>query len=222
LHILSLSTDFSRIILEKLYRHLITVIEEGFIGTIVKEKIRLIHTICLVVMFVAACGGDGANNTELTPLVYKGIADAAVITTGNAGLLVNNVLDAGYLSTSIDVLSANILETPLNTAVTQQISRLRKHLNHTQGKLVGRLQGLAQTASRTVNITERCVDQGNLHYSGELNENGTGLLTVDIDNCTDSGESMDGQMNNQGQIQIKSFILCFLAPTNRPAYFFGL
>lgn len=156
------------------------------------RHLALILVYGMGVLSIVATGGGGGGGDGVEPITYVGNLDAAVITTDNADLLVNNVL--GNNDTAFNIVGVQI--TPAVTTSNPRVSEIANRITH---RLV-----LVYTAATTtqdpklpqavivVDEIEYC-DSGSIKYSGTLKDNGTGSISVDFRNCRIDDETMNGR-----------------------------
>jgi hypothetical protein len=159
---------------------------------------------------IGSGGGGGGTVSPPEPLVYTGNTSAAIITADNAPILVNNIIGTSNITGSIEEPSAVTLAPTESTILANLVFSLKEWLNKGLERRTVPQQSNSPVAVLQINETEPCIDGGSIHYSGTLNDDGTGLLKMDYDNCQENSETVDGLIN----AQIDAFNLPYLVATD--------
>jgi uncharacterized repeat protein (TIGR01451 family) len=99
----------------------------------------------------------------------------------------------------------------LAPTIPRLVHRLNTYLKNTLTQAKGQHVGDRLTAAATpINETEPCPDGGSIHYSGTINNDGTGTLTATYNNCRTGQETANGQVT----LTVSAFNLTFFIPTD--------
>lgn len=146
-------------------------------------------------------GGDGGGTPE----------SPATITSINAAELINDVMGTSDPTGGIAAAS-----TRQGTSRGQSVSSARalaKRLETTYQSTLSRAQVTTQRFAPAISVddTQPCdFGQGTIHFTGNINPDGTGTLNATYTNCL-----LDGLTHNgQGTLQVTAFNLTFFIPTD--------
>jgi uncharacterized repeat protein (TIGR01451 family) len=174
------------------------------------RRLSLVPLIGLGFLSIVATGGGGGSNPPPPPPPPDG-----VITTTNATRLIGNVIDTGDASGG--VAAASLSSSGGSGRARQSSSqsglahRLNTYLKNTLTQAGRQDVGGHLTAAATpINETEPCPDGGSIHYSGTINNDGTGTLTATYSNCRTGQETTNGQIT----LRVDAFNLTFFIPTD--------
>lgn len=175
----------------------------------------LVSLTMLGLLSVIGSGGGGGNSST-EPLVYTGNTDAAIITIDNAPILVNNIIGSSNIAGSIDEPSAVTFEQTESTGFANLVVKLKDRLNKALKRRTATQINNSPIAVIPINETDPCTDGGFIRYSGTLNDDGTGLLKMDYDNCREDNETVDGLINAQIDVFNISYLLATDVTMNFP------
>ncbi len=156
------------------------------------RQTTLIAVLSLLLLTLTACSGGGGDGAPLPqPIIYSGNSSAAVITRENAKQLIANVIGT---TDATAILSAKAISgTPSSNGPT---SREPAHeiLRHLLQKSASQLySGVMPLAAVAINETHPCDNPGGtVTYSGNIESDGTGILTIQYYNCLDTGTTYNG------------------------------
>ena len=171
------------------------------------RKAIYIFTIAAISVQLFGCGG---SDVELDPLVYTGNTNAATITTSNAAILVNNIFAGNYIAGTIDGPNA-VSVAPLESIGLVNLAFHLRNKFYTAYKLEASIQqNYSVVAAIDVNETLSCTNGGSMYFSGNLNNDGTGILNINFDNCREESDTINGQVS----FQIDVFDMGYLEPTD--------
>lgn len=172
--------------------------------------------VALGLLLLAGCGGGGGGGGGDTQggITYVGNTNPAVITATNASRLVANIVGSGDASGVIvgpAVATASISQGARDSSSQSGlVHRLNTYQHETLTRARGRPSGSrVSVAAILVDDTVPC-DGGSIRYSGTLNDNGTGTLTVTYSDC----RSGDDTLNGVATLRIDAFDLTFLVSTD--------
>jgi|CXWL01.1.fsa_nt_gi hypothetical protein len=180
---------------------------------------------CVVVtlglLLLAGCGGGGngggggGGGDTQGGIIYVGNTNPAVITATNASRLVANIVGSGDASGVIAgpaVATASISQGARDSSSQSGlVHRLNTYQHETLTRVRGRPSGSRVSAAAIlVDDTVPCDDGGSIRYSGTLNDNGTGTLTVTYSDC----RSGDDTLNGVATLRIDAFDLTFPVSTD--------
>jgi hypothetical protein len=166
----------------------------------------------MLVFILSGCGGGGGgdDNTGTSGLTYSGNTQAALLDNQNAAVFADHLLSGSQFASSINALR-NSNEQPTHphnqlsiaSLLTRRISSIQKEPT---------LNGASRpsTASRAVDELSDCNGSGSLHVQGEIQDNGTGQLTLTFNNCNEDSEILNGAMS----IDVRAFDFDFQEPVN--------
>ena len=175
------------------------------------RKAIYIFAIAAVSMQLFGCGGGGGSgDVEPDPLVYTGNTNAAAITTNNAAVLVNNIVVGSYITGTIGEPAAVSTAPPESIGLVNMAFNLRNKLYMTHKPEASIQQSYSVVTAVDVNETLSCTNGGSMHFSGNLNNDGTGILNIDFDNCREDNDTIDGLV----RFQIDEFDMWYLEPTD--------
>lgn len=124
-----------------------------------------IFFIVLMSLILASCGGGGGGSNEPDKLVYSGKTTAADLTVDNAGVVVNNLNDF------LDRMPSAFVD-----------------LNYDAYYLI-----LTETITNQAQSTS-CTTSGSALFSGTINPDGSGNISISFNNCTEDRDVLDGQI----------------------------
>lgn len=144
-------------------------------------------------------GGGGGGTPE----------SAATITTTNAATLISDVMGTSDPTGGIAAAS-----TRQGTSRGQSVSsgrELAQRLETVYQATLGQTRITSQRFAPAISVdeTDPCdFGQGTIHYTGNINSDGTGMLTATYTNCLLNGLTHNGQAT----LQVTAFSLTFLVP----------
>lgn len=141
-------------------------------------------------------GGGGGGTTG--PVTYAGNTSPAIVTTSNAAQLTANLLGSGNSSSAVSSLASSAdsrdgqadIARRLNRAVRQTVVRSSAMRN----------PGSAIAVDETVPC-----DSGSVRYSGSLNDDGTGTLSVSYVGC----RTGDSTLNGAATMRVDAYVAGF-------------
>jgi len=144
---------------------------------------------------LAACGGGGGGGGggSESPVQYSGNSSAAVVTSGNASGLVANVFGSGDSTAIVTGLSVTEGGRPAADAaggligLGRRLNQLSRNALAASRPAPGLVRGLIP-----VEETELC-DSGSVRTFGTLNDDATGTLNVQYNDCRIGDETLSGQ-----------------------------
>lgn len=153
-------------------------------------------------------GGGGGGNGELT---YSGNTNPAVITPGNATMLVASVIGGDVVADTINSPTAVVTSSSpqQSIGVTNMVNRLRHSLKLTQINDDSFDQS-PSVAAVMVDEVVLCTDGGIFRLSGDLNNAGTGVLNISFENCQEGGATLNGS----GTFRIDAFDMGYFEVTD--------
>ena len=173
---------------------------------------RYLGLVCVTMMgllSIIGSGGGGGNGAP-EPLIYTGNTNAAVITADNAPILVNNIIGGSNIAGSIEEPSAVTSAPTESNGFVNLVFALDNRLHTALERRSATQKSNSIVAVIQINESVPCTNGGSIHYSGTLNDDGTGPLTMDFDNCREDNETVDGMVN----VQINVFDIFYLEPTD--------
>lgn len=149
----------------------------------------------LITSILSGCGGGGGGGeTNAEPLVFDGNTNAARITADNASTIFNDIYGLGNISATAGKTTGPTYTQPLQMGVTRLRIAITDRIDFTVPN-----QDLMQksNAARSVNDAYSCIDGGTTSITGELNDDGSGVLNINFTNCTDGNDTLDGTVRYQ-------------------------
>lgn len=148
----------------------------------------------LAMAAVSCGGGGGGSGSGVTPLVYSGSTDPAILTTANAAQLLVDVIGSNN-AVAILAEDPDGREVP-PPARSFGIVELARRLGGAVARdaIAARLEESARRVdalSIPIDDTEPCGD-GYIRTFGLLSDDGLGTLTIVYANCTMGDETLDG------------------------------
>ncbi|WP_372742806.1 hypothetical protein [Neptunomonas sp.] len=148
-------------------------------------------------------GGGGGDDDGTTGISYSGNTDPAVISRSNAARLVGNVL-VGQTIIGSSSGGAAKFEVPIDTTaqgigLVQVPGRLAQMLRSSmQSSSIFLSRSYSVRARTDVDETIPCDNNnGSLHITGIIEDDGTGALTLEYLNCLEGNETLDGIVEAQ-------------------------
>jgi hypothetical protein len=163
------------------------------------------------VLAILASGGGGGGGGGGSAGGYTGNTSAATITTTNAATLINDVMGTSDPTGGIAAASAR-----QSTSGGQSLSSTRalaKRLETIYQTTISQTRAAGERAMPAFDVdeTDPCDSgQGTIHYTGTINNDGTGTVSATYTNCL-----LDGLTHNgQATLTVTVFDLTFLVPTD--------
>lgn len=179
-----------------------------------KKFIAILGHLTLLPVFVLGllsiiASGGGGDDPRSDP------GSPATITTTNAARLIGNVIGTGDPSGNAAAAALSTSGNPdrVRHSLSQNTlaHRLNTYLRNTLTQATRQDTGARFTPTATpINETEQCADGGSIHYSGSINNDGTGTLTATYNNCRTGQETANGQVT----LRVDAFDLNFFVPTD--------
>ena len=156
---------------------------------------RTLTLLIFVLPLMTACGGGGGGGSGGGgELPYKGSTDPTVITPTNASQLVG-----GFIANASVMAEVPLAVNSTNDALTSQgvqkiLPGVAQRLTETVNTLFPNATQSSTRVSGAIQIDEfeNCTVDGFIHYTGTLNDDGTGTLNVFYDNCQEDSSTMNG------------------------------
>ena len=174
---------------------------------------RALYTLILIIPLMVACGGGGGGGGgELPTLPYSGSTDPMVITPANASSIVGGLLGSASVMGGVPLALTNT-STHLSTpGILSLLPSVAQYLTDSMRNIDPNPEPANSGINRaiTVNELEYCTDSGSIHFTGTLNDDGTGILNLSYNNCQEGGMTMNGNV----VVTIYAFDIDSLMPTD--------
>src|ERR1051325_1839375 len=123
------------------------------------------------------------------PLQYSGNTSAAQISNSNAGVIVADVMGDSDVAAVALVASA---APPSGGEASPGLIYATRRVTLSVRTAAGKAKPNAVGTSEAVNEDDACEEGGSVHFSGDVNPNGTGTVNAAFNNCGQDGVIING------------------------------